>query len=125
MIPYEDLKRLNKPFKEEFTAAFDEVLEKGHFILGPQVELFEKEFAEFHSSKYCVGISNGLDAIILALKALNLPEGSEVIVPSNTYIASILAIIAANLKPVLVEPDICTYNIDADKIEAAITPKTK
>ncbi len=125
MIPYEDLKRLNKPFKEEFTAAFEEVLEKGHFILGPQVELFEKEFAEFHSSKYCVGISNGLDAIILALKALNLPEGSEVIVPSNTYIASILAIIAADLKPVLVEPDIRTYNIDPDKIEAAITSKTK
>ena len=125
MIPYESLQRLNHPFKEEFENMFNNVLEKGHYILGPHLELFEKEFAAFHSSKYCVGISNGLDAIILALKALALPKGSEVIVPANTYIATILAVIACNLKPVLVEPDIHTYNIDPAKIEQAITAKTK
>ncbi len=125
MIPYENLKRLNEPFEEEFRARFNAVLDKGHYILGHQLELFEQEFAAYHSAKYCVGVSNGLDAIILALKALELPAGSEVIVPSNTYIATILAVIACGLKPVLVEPDIRTYNIDPSKIEAAITPKTK
>ena len=124
MIPYESLKRLNDPFKEEFKEAFDDVLDKGHFILGHQLELFEEEFAAFHGTKYCVGVSNGLDAIILALRALNLPPDSEVIVPSNTYIATILAVVACNLKPVLVEPDIRTYTIDPDKIEQAITSKT-
>jgi len=125
MIPYENLKRLNEPFQEEFIARFNVVLERGQYILGPQLELFEQEFAAYHSAKYCVGVSNGLDAIILALRALNLPSGSEVIVPSNTYIATILAVVASNLKPVLVEPDIHTYNIDPAKIEAAITSKTK
>jgi dTDP-4-amino-4,6-dideoxygalactose transaminase len=125
MIPYEDLKRLNEPFKEEFTLAFNDVLDKGHFILGRQVELFEQEFASYHSVKYCIGVSNGLDAIILAIRALNLPVGSEVIVPSNTYIATILAVIACDLKPVLVEPDINTYNIDPSIIEQAITDKTR
>jgi dTDP-4-amino-4,6-dideoxygalactose transaminase len=125
MIPYENLQRLNKPFKEEFTEMFMDVLDKGHFILGPHLEVFEREFAAFHSAKYCIGVSNGLDAIILSLKALGLPPGSEVIVPSNTYIATILAVIASGLKPVLVEPDIRTYNIDPDRIEEAITPNTR
>lgn len=125
MIPYENLARLNMPFNIEFKSAFSDVLDKGNFILGHQLELFEKEFAEYNSIKYCVGVSNGLDAIILALKALNLPTDSEVIVPANTYVATILAIIACNLKPILVEPDIATYNIDAEKIECKITAKTK
>ena len=125
MIPYENLQRLNKPFEEELRAGFNTVLEKGHYILGPQLEFFEQEFAAYHAAKYCVGISNGLDAIILALRALNLPAGTEVIVPSNTYIATILAVIASGLKPVLVEPDIHTYNIDPALIENAITPYTK
>jgi dTDP-4-amino-4,6-dideoxygalactose transaminase len=125
MIPYEDLKRLNEPFENDIKARFNAVLEKGHYILGPQLELFEQEFAAYHSAKYCIGVSNGLDAIILALRALHLPPGSEVIVPSNTYIATILAVIACDLKPVLVEPDIHTYVIDPGKIEAAITSKTK
>src|SRR6202012_1642416 len=86
---------------------------------------FEREFAAYHSAKYCVGVSNGLDAIILALRALDLPRGSEVIVPANTYIATILAVIACDLVPILVEPDIHTYNIDSAKIEAAITPNTR
>jgi dTDP-4-amino-4,6-dideoxygalactose transaminase len=125
MIPYENLNRLNKPFEADFKDAFNAALEKGHYILGPSLELFEQEFAAYHATKYCIGVSNGLDAIILALKALNLPEGSEVIVPSNTYIATILAVVAANLTPILVEPNIDSYNIDPTKIEAAITAKTK
>jgi len=125
MIPYENLKRLNQPFEEEFRAGFNEVLDKGHYILGHKLEVFEQEFAAYHATKYCAGISNGLDALIIALRALNLPEGSEVIVPANTYIATVLAVVACNLKPVLVDPDIHTYNIDPAKIEAAITPKTK
>jgi dTDP-4-amino-4,6-dideoxygalactose transaminase len=125
MIPYENLKKLNQPFELEFQKAFQQCLEKGQYILGPALEVFEAEFATYHNIGFCVGVSNGLDAIILALRALNLPEGSEVIVPSNTYIASILAIIACNLKPVLVEPDINTYNIDPSKIEIAINSKTK
>lgn len=125
MIPYENLKRLNTPFEEKFREKFNTILNNGHYILGPELEAFEKAYAEWHSTKYCVGISNGLDALILSLKANNFPEGSEVIVPSNTYIASILAILACQLMPVLVEPDIATYNIDPDKIEEAITPKTK
>jgi len=125
MIPYENLQRLNDPFKEEFSNAFNDVLSKGHYILGSYLELFEQEFAAFHAVKYCVGVSNGLDAIILALRALNLPPGTEVIVPSNTYIATILAVIACDLKPVMVEPDIRSYNIDPAKIEEVISPVTK
>ncbi len=125
MIPYENLKRLNESFEPELRTAFEEVLQSGHYILGHQLELFEADFATFHSVKHCIGVSNGLDAIILALRALGLPEGSEVIVPSNTYIATVLAVISAGLKPVLVEPDVRTYNIDPAKIEAAITPSTK
>ena len=125
MIPYENLKRLNKPFEDKFREKFNTVIDNGSYILGPELEAFEKEYAAWHNINYCVGISNGLDALILALKALHLPEGSEVLVPSNTYIASILAILGCQLVPVLVEPDIATYNIDPDKIEEAITPKTK
>lgn len=125
MIPYENLKRLNAPFEDEFKNKFNEVLDKGHYILGHQLETFEQEFAAYHSAKYCVGISNGLDAIILAIKALNLPPESEVIVPSNTYIATIMAVIACGLTPVMVDPDISTYNIDPEKIEQAITRNTR
>ncbi|HEY0246563.1 MAG TPA: DegT/DnrJ/EryC1/StrS family aminotransferase [Mucilaginibacter sp.] len=125
MIPYEDLKRLNAPFTEQFRAKFNSVLESGNYILGEQVALFEKQFAEYNEVPYCVGVSNGLDAIMLSLKACNLPEGSEVIVPANTFIATILAVLQCKLIPVLVEPDIHTYNIDPKKIEQAISSKTK
>jgi dTDP-4-amino-4,6-dideoxygalactose transaminase len=124
MIPYENLKRLNTPFEDKFREKFETIISNGHYILGPELEKFEREYAAWHNINYCVGISNGLDALILALKACNLPEGSEVLVPSNTYIASILAILGCQLIPVLVEPDLATYNIDPDKIEEAITPKT-
>jgi len=125
MIPYENLKRLNTPFEDKFREKFNSVINNGHYILGPELEVFEKAYAKWHNANYCIGVSNGLDALILSLKACNFPKGSEVIVPSNTYIASILAILACQLIPVLVEPDIATYNIDPNKIEDAITPNTK
>jgi dTDP-4-amino-4,6-dideoxygalactose transaminase len=124
MIPYENLKRLNAPFEEKFREKFNSILAKGHYILGPELESFEAEYATWFGMPYCVGISNGLDALILSLKACNLKSGTEVLVPSNTYIASILAILACQLTPVLVEPDLATYNIDPNKIEEAITSNT-
>ncbi len=125
IIDYENLGKLNQPFFEEFEKSFHETLTSGWYILGKNVENFEKEFAAYTGSTYCLGLASGLDALILSLKALNFEAGSEVIVPSNTYIATILAIMHAGLKPVLVEPDINTYNIDSTKIEEKITSKTK
>jgi len=125
MIPYEDLARLNEPFNAAFEEKFKQVLKKGWLILGQEVKDFEAEFAAYHSAGYCVGVANGLDALILSLKVLDLPAGSEVIVPSNTYIATIIAILHAGHMPVFVEPDMVTYNIDPTKIEQAITAKTR
>lgn len=125
MIEYENLGKLNRPFFDEYKKSFETVLDSGWYILGNQVAEFEKEFAAFCGAKYCVGVANGLEALTISLKAFDFPAGSEVIVPSNTYIATILAIVNANLKPVLVEPEITTYNIDVSKIEKAITSKTK
>jgi dTDP-4-amino-4,6-dideoxygalactose transaminase len=125
IIPYEDLKRVNAPFEQAFSSAIDRVLQSGWYILGTEVLNFEESFSKYIGANYCIGLASGLDALFLALKALDFPPGSEVIVPSNTYIATILSIIQAGLRPVLVEPDIQTYNIDPTKIEAAITPGTK
>lgn len=125
MIDYENLHNLNKPFFKEYEGAFKEVMESGWYILGKKVTEFEEKFAAYCNSKYCAGVANGLDALTIALKALDLRKGDEVIVPSNTYIATILSIVENDLQPVLVEPDIATYNIDPSKIEAAITPQTK
>jgi dTDP-4-amino-4,6-dideoxygalactose transaminase len=124
MIEYENLRKLNESFMPDYNKQFQAVLESGWFILGNEVKKFEKSFAEWCGSKYCCGVANGLDALVLALRAFNFPRGSEVIVPSNTYIATILSILNCDLKPVLVEPDIRTYNIDPEKISAAITGKT-
>jgi dTDP-4-amino-4,6-dideoxygalactose transaminase len=124
VIEYENLREANRPFFKEYQESFAKTLESGWFILGSNVAEFEKEFAVYVGSPHCVGLASGLDALILALKALDLPEGSEVIVPSNTYIATILAIIQNRLVPVLVEPDIRTYNIDPARIEEKLTPKT-
>lgn len=124
MIPYESLKILNHPFEEKLKTKFSEFLNEGWYILGKEVSHFEQEFAEWNEEKYAVGVANGLDALILSLQCCNFEKGQEVIVPSNTYIATILAIIHCGLKPVLVEPDSRTYNIDPDAISAAITPKT-
>ncbi|MCS6820657.1 MAG: DegT/DnrJ/EryC1/StrS family aminotransferase [Microscillaceae bacterium] len=124
-IDYENLQKLNTPFLAEYTAVFEAVAHKGWYILGEQVRLFEEEFAKYCQAKYCVGVANGLDALILALKAFEFPAESEIIVPSNTYIATILAIVQCGLKPVLVEPDIRTYNINPDLIEKKITTNTR
>ncbi|HTH81304.1 MAG TPA: DegT/DnrJ/EryC1/StrS family aminotransferase [Mucilaginibacter sp.] len=124
IIPYEDLKILNRPFEDQFKQKFNDFLEKGWYILGAEVALFEKEFGEYHNEKYVVGVANGLDALILSLKCCNFAKGSEVIVPSNTYIATILAILQCGLVPVLIEPDIHTYNIDPQRIDEAVTAKT-
>jgi dTDP-4-amino-4,6-dideoxygalactose transaminase len=125
MIEYENLFKANQKFTGEFQTAFSDLLKSGWFVLGDQVKLFEKNFAPYTGSKSFVGVASGLDALYMALLTLDFPIGSEVIVPSNTYIATILAIIQAKLTPVLVEPDITTYNIDPGKIEQAITQKTK
>jgi dTDP-4-amino-4,6-dideoxygalactose transaminase len=125
MIEYENLKLVNQPYFREFRNVFGEVLESGWFVLGKNVEEFEKEFAGYINVNHCVGVASGLDALILSLKSLDLPAKSEIIVPSNTYIASILSIMHSGHSPVLVEPDISSYNIDPGKIEAAITTNTR
>ncbi|MFW1815212.1 DegT/DnrJ/EryC1/StrS family aminotransferase [Acinetobacter guillouiae] len=129
MIPFLDLKNINKQYRNELIDACTRVIDSGWYIGGSELEQFEKNFAEYCDVKFAIGVANGLDALILTLRAWKelgkLNDGDEVIVPSNTYIASILAITANNLTPVLVEPDIATYNIDPAKIEAAITSRTK
>ncbi len=128
-IPFLDLKAINAQYRNELIEAATRVIDSGWYIRGQEVEQFEKEFADYCGSQYCIGVANGLDALILVLRAWKelgkLKEGDEVIVPANTYIASILAITENRLTPVLVEPDIHTYNIDPNLIEQAITPKTK
>lgn len=125
MIEYENLKKLNEPFMEDFFLSAKKIIESGWYVLGESVKQFENEFAAYNGNKFCIGVASGLDAILLSLKVFEFEEGSEVIVPSNTYIATILAILQANLKPVFVEPDIQTYNIDPSKIEEKITNRTR
>lgn len=125
MIEYESLGRLNKSFEEEYLQCFKDLLASGWYILGKQVTTFEEEFAQYCGTKHCIGVASGLDALMLALRSFDFPAGSEVLVPSNTYIATILSILQCGLKPVLVEPDIRTYNIDPLKIEEKITCNTK
>ena len=124
-VPFLDLKAGYLELQAEIDAAIKRVLESGWYILGEEVELFESEYAAFCEAKYCVGVANGLDALHLALLALGVGVGDEVIVPSNTYIATWLAVSQCGATPVPVELDVATYNIDTAKIEAAITPRTK
>ncbi len=128
-VPFLDLKAINAQYRSELIEAATRVIDSGWYIRGQEVEHFEKEFADYCGSQYCIGVANGLDALTVVLRAWKelgkLRENDEVIVPANTYIASILAITENRLKPVLVEPDISTYNIDPNLIEQAITPKTK
>ena len=125
MIEYDNLRLVNEKLFVKFKKNFEDFLESGWFVLGSQVEKFEKDFSEYNKTKYCIGVASGLDALILAIDAFKLPKDTEIIVPSNTYIATILAIIRNGFKPVLVEPDINTYNIDPNKIEEQITKNTK
>ena len=125
MIDYENLNNLNKSLFEEYKVAFNEVLESGWYVLGTKVKEFENQFAQYCNTSYCVGVANGLDALNLSLRAFGFEKGSEVLVPSNTYIATILSIVENGLQPILVEPNIDTYNINPTLLEQAITPKTK
>lgn len=124
-IPFLDFDGIHSPIREELFEAFKSVLDSNWFIMGKQLELFESEYAEWNNVKYCIGVSNGLDALTLALKALEVGPGDEVIVPSNTYIATALAVTNVGATPVFVEPRIETANINPDLIEAAITTKTR
>ena len=123
--PFFSFDGMHLPIKQELCKAFEQVLDSNWLVLGKQVEQFETAYALFNKVDFAVGVSNGLDAIHLALIALEIGPGDEVIVPSNTYIATLLAVSYVGAVPVLVEPDINTYNIDPAKIEAAITPATK
>jgi len=125
MIEYENLQKVNQKLFESYKESFHNFLNSGWYILGKQVDNFESEFANFCNTKYSIGVASGLDALILAINAFDFPKGSEIIVPANTYIATILAIIRNGFKPILVEPNIQTYNIDSYKIEAKITQYTK
>lgn len=125
MVEYEHLGKVNAPFFEEYRQVFERTLASGWYILGNNVAQFETEFAAYLGVAHCLGVASGFDALMLALKAFSFPPGSEVLVPSNTYIATILAIVQSGLTPVLVEPDIRTYNIDPGRIEEAITSRSR
>jgi len=124
MINYENLYESNKAYLDELEQAAKRVVRSGWYILGKEVEVFEEQFANFIGAKHCIGVGNGLDALSISLQALKLPSKSEVIVTSNSYIATILAILAADLKPIFVEPDLLTFNIDTSLIAEKITPNT-
>lgn len=124
-IPFLDLKTPHFELREKLFIAFERVLESGWYIQGNELKHFEQEFAEYCDVEHCVGVGNGLDALHLILRAYNIGVGDEVVVPSNTYIATWLAASYAGAKPIPVEPDQRTYNIDSGQIEAAITPRTK
>lgn len=129
MIHFLNLKKINQPFEFAFQDKMKQFLEGGWYILGNEVKQFENDFASYCGSKYCIGVGNGLDALVLIFKAYihlgKLQKGDEVIVPANTYIASILAVLQVDLIPVLVEPRLETYNINPEEIEAKISSKTK
>jgi dTDP-4-amino-4,6-dideoxygalactose transaminase len=124
-IPFLDLKSPYQEFKAELDAAYRSVMESGWYILGSEVEAFEREYAEYCNVKHCIGVGNGLEALHLILLAYGIGKDDEVIVPANTYIATWLAVTYAGATPVPVEPDKKTYNLDPVKIEAAITNRTK
>ncbi|WP_281240347.1 DegT/DnrJ/EryC1/StrS family aminotransferase [Flavobacterium praedii] len=129
MIQFLDLKKINEPYETAFQEKLKSVLASGWYILGKEVQVFETNFAQYCGAQFCIGVGNGLDALTLIFKAYiqlgKLQKGDEVIVPANTYIASILAILQADLVPVLVEPKLETYNIDPSLIQNKITPRTK
>lgn len=124
-IPFLDLRSPHDELREELRAAFERVLDSGWYIQGNELKQFEKEFADYCQADHCIGVGNGLDALHLILRAYDIGEGDEVIVPSNTYIATWLAASYAGATPIPVEPDERTYNIDPARIEAAITSHTK
>ena len=124
-VPFVSFEPMHNELKEGLENAFHKVMEKNYFIQGSECEAFEKEFADYCDVKYCIGVDNGLNALYLILKAFEIGEGDEVIVPSNTFIATALAVSFVGATPVFVEPELVTYNIDPSRIEAAITENTK
>jgi dTDP-4-amino-4,6-dideoxygalactose transaminase len=124
-VPFVSFAEVNRQIRPEIMAAFEQFFDKAWYILGEEVNNFEEEYASFNQVAHCVGVSNGLDALHLALRALQIGKGDEVIVPSNTYIATALAVSYVGATPVFVEPDSSTYNIDPQNIAAAITRRTK
>lgn len=124
-IPFVSFLPMERELDTELRGAFDRVFTRSWYIEGVEDEIFEKAFAEYVGTDYCIGVGNGLDALMLSLKALGIGESDEVIVPSNTYIATALAVTYVGATPVFVEPKIETFNIDPDLIEAAVTEKTK
>lgn len=125
MIKFLDLEKVNNRFRNEIDSRIKAILDKGWYLQGEENEIFTKNFAQYCGTKYCVGVANGLDALNLIIKAYGFGTGDEIIVPANTYIATILAISQNGCTPILVEPDINTYNINPDLIEEKITDKTK
>ena len=125
MIEYENLKNSNASFLAEIKNRVNSILDSGWYILGDEVIEFEAQFSKYCQSNYCIGVGNGLDAIMLAIKSLNLPPKSEILVPSNTFIATILAIVQSGHIPIPIEPSIDTYNINPDLIVEKISTKTK
>jgi dTDP-4-amino-4,6-dideoxygalactose transaminase len=124
-IPFQNLKAQYDEIGSELDASYRRVMKSGWFILGEESECFEQEFAKYCGADYCIGVGNGLEALHLILRAHQIGEGDEVIVPSNTYIATWLAVSYAGARPVPVEPDPCTYNLDPERVESAITTKTR
>jgi dTDP-4-amino-4,6-dideoxygalactose transaminase len=125
MIEYESLANSNAVYMSDLESAASRVIRSGWYVLGKEVTAFEQEFAGYLGVKHCIGVANGLDALILSIEALTLPKSSEILVASNTYIATILAIARAGHKPVLVEPEIETFNMDPANLAVAMTSKTR
>ena len=125
MIEYESLAQSNASLMEELEAAASRVIRSGWYVLGQEVAAFEQEFAKYIGVGHCIGVGNGLDALILSMEALDFPKGSDILVASNTYIATILAIVRSGHRPVLVEPDIETFNMDARLLPKALTANTR
>ena len=125
MIPFHDLRAVNLRHRDALHEALERVLQSGWFILGPETKHFEQDFAAYCEAKHCIGVGNGLDALHLILRAYGIGAGDEVIVPSNTFIATWLAVSFAGATPIAVEPDERTYNLDPSRIEAAITSRTR
>jgi dTDP-4-amino-4,6-dideoxygalactose transaminase len=125
MIEYENLAHSNQQFMADLEAAASRVIRSGWYVLGQEVSAFETEFAGYLGAKHCIGVANGLDALILSIEALDLPRGSDILIASNTYIATILAVLRAGHKPVLVEPELATFNIDPARLADAMTPGTR
>jgi dTDP-4-amino-4,6-dideoxygalactose transaminase len=124
-IPFLDMKSPYKELKAELDSAYQRVMDSGWYILGAEVESFEREFAAYCGARFCIGLGNGLEALHLILRGYGIGEGDEVIVPSNTYIATWLAVSYAGAKPTPVEPDPRTYNLDPERVESAITERTR